>query len=146
LSAQANHALAQYDWPGNVRELENALRAAALFTEGPTIELQDLTNNVASLNHLEQLASIPAPQPNGNGPPEPEAPADRSATDVVYAEVKSGVGLPEMKRELERACIVLALEEAEGNITRAAEMLGMKRPRLSQLVNQLGLKKEGARS
>ncbi|MEM6959774.1 MAG: helix-turn-helix domain-containing protein, partial [Myxococcota bacterium] len=45
----------------------------------------------------------------------------------------------EMKKVIERECIVRALSEADGNITRAAEFLGMKRPRLSQLVKQYGL-------
>ena len=43
---------------------------------------------------------------------------------------------------VERECIVRALDETEGNITRAATLLGMKRPRLSQLVKHYGLKAE----
>ena len=44
-----------------------------------------------------------------------------------------------MKRQIERECIARALAESNGNITRAAALLGMKRPRLSQLVKQYGL-------
>ena len=44
-----------------------------------------------------------------------------------------------MRREVERGCIARALDEAGGNITRAAALLGMKRPRLSQLVREYGL-------
>ena len=44
-----------------------------------------------------------------------------------------------MKKVIERECIVRALDETNGNITRAAALLGMKRPRLSQLVKQYGL-------
>ena len=47
--------------------------------------------------------------------------------------------LHDMKRLIERECIVRALGEAGGNITKAATLLGMKRPRLSQLVKQYGL-------
>jgi transcriptional regulator with GAF, ATPase, and Fis domain len=46
-----------------------------------------------------------------------------------------------MKRRIERECIVRALEETGGNITRAASLLGMKRPRLSQIIKELGLQK-----
>jgi DNA-binding NtrC family response regulator len=46
-----------------------------------------------------------------------------------------------MKRNIERECILRALEETEGNITRAAALLGMKRPRLSQIIKELGLQK-----
>ena len=47
--------------------------------------------------------------------------------------------LPDIKRQIERDCIARALAETKGNITRAAALLGMKRPRLSQLVKQYGL-------
>ena len=59
---------------------------------------------------------------------------------LVYNDMKAGhFGLFEAKRHLERECIVRALNETRGNITRAATLLGMKRPRLSQLVKQYGL-------
>jgi sigma-54 specific flagellar transcriptional regulator A len=67
-----------------------------------------------------------------------------SPSDAVYAEVLGGTSLPEMKRALERACIERALDDAGGNITKAAELLGMKRPRVSQLVNQFTRDKEVA--
>ena len=68
--------------------------------------------------------------------PEDEA----NATAVAYAQVRQGtVSLSDIKRQIERDCIARALTETKGNITRAAALLGMKRPRLSQLVKQYGL-------
>ncbi|MDB4941534.1 MAG: Nitrogenase (molybdenum-iron)-specific transcriptional regulator NifA [Labilithrix sp.] len=68
--------------------------------------------------------------------PEGEA----NATAVAYAQVRQGaVSLADIKRQIERDCIARALVETKGNITRAAALLGMKRPRLSQLVKQYGL-------
>ena len=65
---------------------------------------------------------------------------ESSATAVAYAQVRGGaVSLADMKRQIERDCIARALAETKGNITRAAALLGMKRPRLSQLVKQYGL-------
>jgi len=61
-----------------------------------------------------------------------------SATDVAYAAIRAGVSLSDLKRDIERDCIARALAETGGNITRAAMLLGMKRPRLSQLVKQYG--------
>ena len=66
-----------------------------------------------------------------------------SPTDVAYAHVRSGVSLSDMKKQIERECIARALGETDGNITRAATLLGMKRPRLSQLVKQYGLGGDG---
>jgi DNA-binding NtrC family response regulator len=60
--------------------------------------------------------------------------------DTAYGMVRAGtVSLAELKKDIERECIVRALDETSGNITRAAELLGMKRPRLSQLVKQYDL-------
>ncbi|WP_394825986.1 sigma 54-interacting transcriptional regulator [Pendulispora albinea] len=71
----------------------------------------------------------------GNLPPD-----ETGATTVAYACIKQGaLSLPDLKRQIERDCIARALEETRGNITRAASLLGMKRPRLSQLVKQYGL-------
>jgi len=67
------------------------------------------------------------------------SPSQSSPTEVAYAHIRSGVSLGEMKRQIERECISRALGETDGNITRAATLLGMKRPRLSQLVKQYGL-------
>jgi DNA-binding NtrC family response regulator len=71
-------------------------------------------------------------------PGEPPAASGESATDVAYAAVRGGVSLSDLKRDIERECIARALAETGGNITRAAGLLGMKRPRLSQLVKQYG--------
>ena len=120
-------ALSRHQWPGNVRELENALRAAALFAEDEFITLADFTDNVEALRHLTATPSAP--------PPSMTRPIS-SPSEAVYAEIRSGKSLPEMKKALERACIEKALADAEGNITQAARLLGMKRPRVSQLVNQ----------
>jgi DNA-binding NtrC family response regulator len=61
-----------------------------------------------------------------------------SATKVAYAAIRAGISLSDLKRDIERDCIARALAETGGNITRAAGLLGMKRPRLSQLVKQYG--------
>src|SRR6185369_7910465 len=65
---------------------------------------------------------------------------ESGATAIAYLQVRQGaVSLSDMKRQIERDCIARALAETKGNITRAAALLGMKRPRLSQLVKQYGL-------
>ncbi|MEZ4446460.1 MAG: sigma 54-interacting transcriptional regulator [Polyangiaceae bacterium] len=128
LSDEAIRGLMRHDWPGNIRELDNALRAAALFAESEVIRLHDLTDNVQGLADLADRPSLPPM----SGPRSVSSP-----TEAVYAEIKGGnSSLPDMKRALERACIERALEETGGNITQAAKLLGMKRPRVSQLVNQ----------
>ena len=60
-------------------------------------------------------------------------------TEVAYDSIRGGVSLHDLKRRIEEECIARALAESKGNITKAAALLGMKRPRLSQLVKQYGL-------
>jgi transcriptional regulator with GAF, ATPase, and Fis domain/tetratricopeptide (TPR) repeat protein len=152
LSADALELLGRHRWPGNVRELENALRAASLFAEGDVITAATLLDNVDDLRHaaqsvrLRQAAPVATGSDEAVGEEDDEAsegvlPAvESNATAVAYSQVRGGAtSLPDMKRQIERDCIARALAETRGNITRAAALLGMKRPRLSQLVKQYGL-------
>jgi sigma-54 specific flagellar transcriptional regulator A len=145
LSKEAHRALMRHSWPGNVRELENALRVAALFARGAEIEVNDFSDNVEGLRKLPTLVaedsgagSIPPPPSASDSMPQ-TMPPPAGSTDLVYAEVRSGTTLTDMKRRIEHECIARALVDSGGNITRAAALLGMKRPRLSQLVKQYKL-------
>jgi transcriptional regulator with GAF, ATPase, and Fis domain len=154
LTPDAIELLARHRWPGNVRELENALRASSLFADGDFITASTLADNVddlrsvASASQLRRASYVPPSQPelDPDGEAldasvvEPLPSSESSATSVAYAQVRQGsVSLSDMKRQIERDCIARALAETRGNITRAAALLGMKRPRLSQLVKQYGL-------
>jgi transcriptional regulator with GAF, ATPase, and Fis domain/tetratricopeptide (TPR) repeat protein len=155
--------LSAHKWPGNVRELENVLRAVALLADGDQIGARDLVEHVDVFRGIEATlaagrapsASVPPPpsslRPSMPIPPsseEPEGeedggalpPVEATATAIAYGQIRTGgVSLFEMKRMIERDCIARALAETRGNITRAAAILGMKRPRLSQLVKHYGL-------
>jgi transcriptional regulator with GAF, ATPase, and Fis domain len=160
LASDALDLLMRHRWPGNVRELENVLRAASLFAESDLITAADVIDNVDDLRTVAQ--SGPPSQPPvalRTIPPPPLSPVssvsavdgdddedgflpegEANATSVAYAQVRQGaVSLSDIKRQIERDCIARALAETKGNITRAATLLGMKRPRLSQLVKQYGL-------
>ena len=118
----------------------SSLSKRSSFLPPPLASVGSLAS-LASLGSLESGADLAegeadaldeaeAPLPNG----------EASATSVAYAQVRQGaVSLSDMKRQIERDCIARALAETKGNITRAAALLGMKRPRLSQLVKQYGL-------
>jgi DNA-binding NtrC family response regulator/tetratricopeptide (TPR) repeat protein len=114
MSQTARDALVRYDWPGNIRELENTVRTLVLFAEGDRIEAEHL-------REFKEFSVRPTP-PRGAGTGPPEG-------------LPSGVALGTMKRQLEFDAISQALQEARGNISKAAELLQMKRPRLSQIVN-----------
>ena len=113
LGESARAALAGYAWPGNVRELRNALEHALVLRSDPArIELADLP---AALRRpaegpLERVLG-------GSFPPE-------------------GLDLG----QLERQCMVSALELAGGNQTRAARLLGISRQTLIYRMAKHGLR------
>ena len=140
LSPAAEKLLRSHRWPGNVRELENVLRSVSLFTDAEVLDVQDF------IDYPELRESIPAEDGSGldpgGGPP---GGSDASDQEDTYAYLRaSGISLKDLKKEIEARCISEALSEARGNITRAADLLGMKRPRLSQLIKEHGLSAGGA--
>ena len=153
LSAPALGLLTGYPWPGNIRELENIIRSVALFAEGQVIEASDfdeyrelfqdspvLSAPAAPVTHLTiaetpAAPSVPAPPVR----PEPNLPKSRTPDeiqgDLLMEIFAQGVPLPELKKRIQERAIAQALQMTQGNITRAAEVLGMRRPRLSQIIN-----------
>ncbi|MBW2461503.1 MAG: sigma 54-interacting transcriptional regulator [Deltaproteobacteria bacterium] len=127
--------LAAHRWPGNVRELENVLRSATLFADSPVLSPEDF----AAFGEIFRSADLEE-QPRKSPESAPYAVASVDFEDMVYDHIRGGDhSLLEIKKVIERECIVRAMADSGGNITRAATLLGMKRPRLSQLVKQYGL-------
>jgi DNA-binding NtrC family response regulator len=54
---------------------------------------------------------------------------------IINQVIDQRLGLAELKKRLEQECIRHALLRTQGNITQAAAILQMKRPRLSQIIN-----------
>ncbi|MGZ5970611.1 MAG: sigma 54-interacting transcriptional regulator, partial [Polyangiales bacterium] len=153
VARDALELLTAHKWPGNIRELENVLRAVALLADGPDIGARDLVEHVGLFRTVEASVvssrvlppisspvSVPDEIPEGDEEGGALPPVEATATAIAYGQIRTGgVSLFEMKRMIERDCIARALQESRGNITKAASLLGMKRPRLSQLVKQYGL-------
>lgn len=129
--------LASYNWPGNIRELQNFVGSVLLFVEGDTVEMSHITEFSdffsggivdAELPQIEfdlDLDTYDHVQETYQDPEE-------ALIEQIIAE---GLSLAKIKTRLESESIRRALIETGGNITRAAAMLQMKRPRLSQIVN-----------
>ena len=60
------------------------------------------------------------------------------------AEASQRLSLREVRRRAESAAVREAMEAAGGNLTRAAELLGVTRPTLYDLIERLGLQAPGA--
>ena len=155
LSPTAISLLSGYPWPGNIRELENIIRSVALFAEGQTIETRDfdeyrelfqdgpmVSGPTASVTHLSiaqpgSNSARPASQSVEPAEPDPVTPRtpEEIQGNLLMQIFSQGVPLPELKKRIQEQAIAQALQMTQGNITRAAEVLGMRRPRLSQIIN-----------
>jgi DNA-binding NtrC family response regulator/tetratricopeptide (TPR) repeat protein len=139
-----------HDFTSNVASLHGLAAAspvpvAVAPTDG-TVDASDvapMTQPSKSARLSVSMGPQAAPNPGPAEPAQMET-SGAVATDVAYAAVRGGVSLSDLKRDIERECIARALAETSGNITRAAGLLGMKRPRLSQLVKQYGFGGGGA--
>ncbi|RDV39291.1 AAA family ATPase [Bradymonadaceae bacterium TMQ3] len=140
--------LARYRWRGNIRELENFVRSVLLFVEGDRVEMRHLDEFGDFFANSEVDESLPeitiSPRVESTHQSARAAEWGELAHAEVYEDpeealieqiVADGLSLSRLKKRLEHECIKRALEETGGNITRAAEILQLKRPRLSQIIN-----------
>jgi two-component system, NtrC family, response regulator len=116
VSPTVMRALANYRWPGNVRELENICERMAQTCTCGTLRIGCLSPAVL-FNQSDVESSRP------------------SADDSVTA----GVSLEARLRELEESLITQALETSDGNKSKAAELLKIKRSTLGDRLKKLGL-------
>ncbi len=133
LAPDALALLTSHSWPGNVRELENVIRSVSLFADGAVIGVKDFADYTEVFRRSEPPLAIASAATTTAATGEAE---QGSAWSRLGAEKLS---LKELKTRIEIECIREALGATGGNITRAATRLGMKRPRLSQLIKQYKL-------
>ena len=109
-------------WPGNIRELGNAVERLAILSRGAAIGPQDLTRC-------------------GVGEDLPGGGAGTANVTVAQdpAAVQAAGGLVAARREFEKGCITAALDEAEGNVSQAARLLGIDRTNLHKKIQAYGL-------
>jgi DNA-binding NtrC family response regulator len=117
VSPEALARLGHHRWPGNVRELRNVIEQAAVLAANALIEEPDLR--------------LPGP---ADAAPAPDAPTP-GEPDATFAEAKRRA-----VEDFERAYLLAALRAHDGNISRAAEAIGMARQSLQQKIRELGLR------
>ena len=161
---EALRALAAYDWPGNVRALENAVERAVLLAPGPELHVADLPprlreaiarggtvtslSTVVPLTKAILLGTIPPmaapvvttlPDSLEPGP----APAIESRTMTAPPAStpmpESGIDLRAKVEAYENELILQALEKTGRNKNRAAQLLGVNRTTLVEMIKRKGL-------
>jgi len=120
--------LARQRWPGNVRELRNAIEQASVLASGAVIDVADLRLG-------DPIGSASAETPTGVAVA--AAAADGAEGAVPFSEAKRRA-----VEGFERDFLLRALRAHGGNISRAAESIGMVRQSLQQKIRELGLRSE----
>jgi len=121
ISPEAFHSLRNYSWPGNIRQLEWAMERAVVLGDSECVELRDLPPEV--LQQSPGVAAVPA-----------------QSTDETLPRI-----IPEGSwEEHEKAKILEALQRANWNITRAAQLLGMTFRTLQYRLEKFGIKRPNA--
>ena len=116
-ASQALEALTAYDWPGNLPELTRVVEHAHARAAGALIAVDDLPATIRG-----NLGGAYTP---------PAAPASLKPLDELLTEV-------------ERRLIETALRQSRSNKSRAAEILGISRPRLYRRIKELNLPDDDA--
>ena len=108
----ALRAIESHAWPGNVRQLLSAVRRAVIMADGNRLSRRDLG-----------------------------LPGDDSETDANAASDAVGdLDLRAVREVAERQAVLAALARTDRNIVKAAELLGVSRPTLYDLMHRLALK------
>lgn len=107
ISPSAINQLLKYSWPGNVRELENVMERGLVFSEGDTLQCENLPKNLSEKTGSGNLESM-------------------------FTSCSMKVG----KATMERLLIVRALEMTAGNKSKAATLLEVSYPSLLQKIKQ----------
>lgn len=108
---EAVDELVMYHWPGNIDELAEFVSQACSSAAGPLIDVADLPEKL-------KLA------------------ADAAAHPHVEDET---IVLDDFLAQIETELIRRALDKAKGNKTKAAQLLGVNRPRLLRRISQLNI-------
>ena len=118
LGPSTMNKLTSYNWPGNIRQLQNSIRRAILITTNNTLlpEHFDFPDDLRMVESLE------------------------SGLSNLEATLRRGEVLP--LSEIEEIFIRRALNTTKGNISVAAEKLGISRSTIYRKMQELGIKTE----
>ena len=138
VSDMAMQALMNYKWPGNIRELENMIERGVILTDNNhTIDLDaffpSLSEPTHPLNSIKRNGTLGTDrQPLERQPLQSDSgmlPQDLLCDQLLSEEFS----LEAMEEQLIRT----AMERVEGNVSKAARLLGMTRPQLAYRLKKL---------
>lgn len=130
-SSKAMNALMAYKWPGNIRELENVVERGIILAENRSyIESSQLFRYIEK---CEGEITGSAVSENGGLVPIESTAHTRLVDQLLDADFDL--------EQLENDLMTKALERSDGNVTRAAKILGLSRPALDYRLKKRGIGK-----
>jgi transcriptional regulator of acetoin/glycerol metabolism len=111
IEIDAFQRLLAHNWPGNIRELRNVIRTALAICDGGVVRLRDLPSEVR----------------DGAAGETPANAGEVGVTSVAH------------NQAAEREEVLQAIRRSEGNMSRAAESLGVSRNTLYRRCKRLGI-------
>ncbi|WP_240376861.1 sigma-54-dependent Fis family transcriptional regulator [Bacillus piscicola] len=123
---QAVIAFMRYHWPGNVREMANLLERLVIMTDHKRIEFVDLPDYIKEC--YEEAG--PAPEKTASTPQE-AAEVEEAVSQPLLKQMK------ETDKERERELLLSSLQQADGNKTKAAALLGIHRSTFYKKIKKL---------
>jgi transcriptional regulator of acetoin/glycerol metabolism len=123
IEVDALQRLVAYPWPGNIRELRNVIRTALAICDGGVVRLMDLPREIREPLYTSATVAPLAPVASAATPIECE-PLETCANPLQAAE---------------RAALLRVIEKCRGNMTHAAEHLGVSRNTLYRKMKTHGI-------
>jgi two-component system nitrogen regulation response regulator NtrX len=123
LTAAAIELLCEHQWPGNVRELRNLIERIVILHPQAKIDARHIPAGTGGRGGSAMGGLIGGQSRKGG--------SDRAAERYG--------SLQDVREAAERDYILRKLEEAGGNVSRAAELLGLERSNLYRKMKTLGI-------
>jgi transcriptional regulator of acetoin/glycerol metabolism len=123
IEVDALQRLIAYPWPGNIRELRNVIRTALAISEGGVVRVIDLPREIREPPQ-PSASVVPAAQAAGAAAPVEAEPLETCANPLQAAE---------------RSALLKVIEKCRGNMTHAAEHLGVSRNTLYRKMKTHGI-------
>lgn len=141
LAPETWDVLQRYHWPGNIRELQSVLKHAVVETTGLVILPEHLPEAVRQAA-ASQPVSPASPLPAANA--RPELPSESELQAFIAERLRAGTEnlYSEVLQRVEKTLFTHVLHEVDGNISRAAAILGISRSTLRSKLQTLGISLE----
>ena len=142
LSPEAMDLLTDYPWPGNLRELQSVLKHAVVEATGPVI-LSEFLPGVVRFS-TPSAANAPELPPGASPRTTSDLGTNDGLIDFIHQRIRAGTETlyDDVIHRVERVMLTELLQQVEGNISRAAAILGISRSTLRAKLTTVGINLE----